>query len=199
MKKLIIMLLIFTLTGEKPVKRISKLALLAIPLSIALMFTDAGQKAIDYLPFVGTVDKENVTYRQELLTKSTQIILDNPFFGSTDYLLQMEELRQGQGIIDLVNTYLIVGLNTGLIGLGLYILFFGRALLAAYRRMRHLPFGGESRLVGQALCSVLIGVLAMIASVSPINHVPVMLWALASWITRRRTPAPSPIIRIGPT
>ena len=176
---LIIILLIFTLAGEYPFKRISKLALLAIPLGVALMFTDVGQKAIDYLPFIGTVDKENVTYRQELLHKSTQIILDNPFFGSTDYLLQMEELRQGQGIIDLVNTYLIVGLNTGLIGLGLYILFFGCALLAAYRRMRCLPFGGESRVVGQALCSVLIGVLAMIASVSPINHVPVMLWALA--------------------
>lgn len=177
---LIVMLLVFLMLGEKPFRSMSKLALLAFPLGIALMFTDAGQKVIDYLPFVGTVDEKNVTYRQLLFETSYQIILDNPLFGSTDYLLHMEELRQGQGIIDLVNTYLIVGLNTGLVGLGLYVLFFGLAMLAAHRQLLRLPFSDETRVLGQGLLAVLVGALATIATVSPIFHVPLLLWSLSA-------------------
>lgn len=176
---LLLMLLVFTVFGEKPLQRMFKLGCAALPFGVALMFTDAGQKAIDYLPFVGTVDKENVTYRQNLFDTSFQIILDNPFFGSTDYLLHMEELRQGQGIIDLVNTYLIVGLNTGFVGLGLYVLFFALALLAAFRQMVRTPLGSELHVLGQALLAVLISALAVIATVSPIYHVPLLLWSLA--------------------
>jgi O-antigen ligase len=176
---LVLLLLIFTLTGEKPLQRLFKFGFAALPFGVALLFTEFGQKAIDYLPFIGTVDKENVTYRQNLFDTSFQIILDNPFFGSTDYLLHMEELRQGQGIIDLVNTYLIVGLNTGFVGLGLYVLFFALVLLAAFKRMWGMPFGSEPRMLGQALLAVLLSALAIIATVSPIYHVPLLLWSLA--------------------
>ena len=177
---LVLMLLLFTLAGDKPLQRMLKFSFAALPAGVALMFTEYGQKAIDYLPFVGTVDKENVTYRQNLFDTSSQIILDNPFFGSTDYLLHMEELRQGQGIIDLVNTYLIVGLNTGFVGLGLYVLFFGLVLLAAFKQMLRLPFGNEIHVLGQMLLAVLMGALAIIATVSPIYHVPLLLWSLAA-------------------
>ncbi len=176
---LVILLLVFTLAGDKPMQRVFKFGFLALPFGLALMFTDFGQKIIDYLPFVGTVDKENVSYRQNLFDTSFQIILDNPFFGSTDYLLHMEELRQGQGIIDLVNTYLIVGLNTGFVGLGLYVLFFGLVLVAACKQMLRTTFSSEMHVLGQTLLATLIGALAIIATVSPIYHVPLMLWSLA--------------------
>lgn len=176
---LVLLLLIFTLMGDKPMQRVLKFGLAGLPAGVALLFTDMGQKAIDYLPFVGTVDKENVTYRQNLFDTSFQIILDNPFFGSTDYLLHMEELRQGQGIIDLVNTYLIVGLNTGFVGLGLYVLFFALVMLAAFKQMLHTPMRSEMHAVGQALLAVMVSVLAIIATVSPIYHVPLLLWSLA--------------------
>jgi O-antigen ligase len=177
---LVAMLFVFVLTGDKPIQRITKYLIAAIPLGIALMFTDYGQKIIDYLPFMGTVDSENVTYRQNLFDTSFQIILDNPFFGSTDYLLHMEELRQGQGIIDLVNTYLIVGLNTGFIGLGLYVMFFLTILLSTFRRLRLAPLATEARTLGQALFAVLVGALLIIATVSPIYHVPLLLWSVAA-------------------
>lgn len=177
---LLVMLLSFAVTGDKPVRRIFKYSLAMLPLGVALIFTDYGQKIVDYLPFVGTVDKENVTYRQQLFETSFQIILDNPFFGSTDYLLHMEELRQGQGIIDLVNTYLIVGLNTGFVGLGLYVLFFVTILLAAFKRLKQEPLGVELHSVGQALVAALVGSLAIIATVSPIYHVPFLLWSLTA-------------------
>ena len=177
---LVAMLLIFAMTGAKPLQRISKSFLSAIPIGIVLMFTDYGQKVVDYLPFVGTVDNENVTYRQNLFDTSFQIILDNPFFGSTDYLLHMEELRQGQGIIDLVNTYLIVGLNSGFVGLGLYLMFFLTILLSTIKRLRLAPLATEARILGQALLAVLVGALLIIATVSPIYHVPLLLWSVAA-------------------
>ena len=176
---LVLLLFVFTLVGKKPVRRLMQYSLIAVPFAVALMFTETGQKAIDYLPFIGTVDNENVTYRQNLFDTSFQIILDNPFFGSTDYLLHMEELRQGQGIIDLVNTYLIVGLNTGFVGLALYVFFFGFILLSTFRRILGTPFCSETRVLGQTLLAALVGALVIIATVSPIYHVPLLLWSLA--------------------
>jgi len=177
---LVVILLLFVATGEKPLQRIIKFSLAALPVGIALMFTPYGQKIIDYLPFIGNVEKENVTYRQNLFETSVQIIRDHPFFGSTDYLLHMEELRQGQGIIDLVNTFLIVGLNTGLVGLSLYLLFFFTVLRHAFKAMRHAPRGSELRVQGQALLAVLVGILLIIATVSPIYQVPILLWSVAA-------------------
>ncbi|MES2949390.1 MAG: O-antigen ligase family protein [Pseudomonadota bacterium] len=177
---LIVILFVFTVTGAKPLQRISKFVLFAVPASVLLTLSEYGQKVIDYLPFIGSVDKGNVTYRQNLFDKSLQIILDNPFFGSTDYLIHLEELRQGQGIIDLVNTFLIVALNTGFVGLGLYVLFFLLILLAAFRRMRLAPLDSELRALGRSMLAVLIGVLVIIGTVSPINHVPLLLWSVAA-------------------
>ena len=177
---LIVILFMFTMTGAKPLQRVFKYAFFAVPTSVLLAFSEYGQKIIDYLPFIGSVDKGNVTYRQNLFEKSFQIILDNPLFGSTDYLMHMEELRQGQGIIDLVNTFLIVALNTGLVGLGLYVLFFVSILFATYRRMNRAPLDSELRGLGRSLLAVLFGVLIIIGTVSPINHVPLLLWSVAA-------------------
>ena len=92
----------------------------------------------------------------------------------------MEELRQGQGIIDLVNTYLIVGLNSGFVGLGLYLMFFLTILLSTIKRLRLAPLATEARILGQALLAVLVGALLIIATVSPIYHVPLLLWSVAA-------------------
>lgn len=177
---LVVILFVYVVTGPSAARRIFKSLLIAAPTCVLLSFTEYGQKVIDYLPFVGTVDRENVTYRQNLFEKSLQIILDNPWFGSTDYLMHMEELRQGQGIIDLVNTYLIVALNTGFVGLGLYVVFFLLTLLAAFRGIWSAPMDSELRVLGRSLVAVMIGVLVTIGTVSPINHIPLMLWSTSA-------------------
>jgi O-antigen ligase len=177
---LVVMLFVFTILSDKPLRQFSRYLVIVMPVIVVLMFTDYGQRVIDYLPFVGSVDVENVTYRQNLFDTSFQIILDNPVFGSADYLLHMEELRQGQGIIDLVNSFLIVGLNTGFVGLGLYVLFFLLALAAAYKRMKSESVVSEAHVLGQALLAVVVGALVIIATVSPINHVPLLLWSVAA-------------------
>jgi len=68
-------------------------------------------------------------YRQKLVTTSIDYILENPFFGDYNYLTsgKFDNLVQGQGIIDVTNLYLQVGLHYGLIGL---VLFFSVILFS---------------------------------------------------------------------
>ena len=52
---------------------------------------------------------------------SWQLIRQNPLFGDPFVYLQMESLRQGQGIIDIVNGYLYTALFSGVVGLFLQV------------------------------------------------------------------------------
>lgn len=172
--------LVMLITGTNVAKQTVKIGVAGLVVSVVLASTDFGQKVISFLPFVGTLDEGSATYRQRLFETSFQIILDNPFFGSTDYLLQMEEMRQGQGIIDLVNTYLIVGLNTGFVGLTFYVLFFSSIVLAVLGRLKRSLKNDDNHLIGRIMLACLLAFLLMIASVSPIWHIPILLWSLAA-------------------
>lgn len=105
-----------------------------------VLMTPLGSNIISTLPFVGTVEQENVTYRQQLAALSWRLILENPWIGDPFFLDNMEELRQGQGIIDLMNGYAAVALASGVIGLtfyiGLFVVGAWKTLMAA-RRLSH--------------------------------------------------------------
>lgn len=171
--------IIFIALDSKRLVKLAKFLLVAPPLIMALLISDAGSQIIGFLPFIGTIDEGSQAYRQQLFDTSIQIIFDNPLFGSSDYLLHMENMRQGQGIIDLVNTYLIVALNTGLIGLALYSSFFLIVLVGIFRGMQLVRPDSEYFTLGQSLFATLVGILVIIATCSPIFHVPLLLVAVA--------------------
>lgn len=175
----VVIYLIFLATGPHAVLRIGRLAAIGIALMPVVTLTPYWGKIVDYLPFIGEVDEGNLTYRQRLLELSIDIILENPLFGSADFVYFLEELRQGQGIIDIVNSYLMIGLRSGLTGLGLFLAFFGVVMIGILKRMRALPSDSELHQLGQALFATLAGILVMIFSVSSINAVPVIYWATA--------------------
>ena len=160
-------------------KIITRLAIYGIPGLIGILMTDLGARIIDYLPFIGTVDEGNVEYRKLLFDTSINIITENPVFGSTDYLLDMEHLRTGMGIIDLVNTYLIVALNFGLVGLSIYLLFIISIVVGIYRAML-ANSKAENWQLGTALLATMSCILVTIATVSPIFHVPILYWSTAA-------------------
>lgn len=172
--------LVMIVTGRGALGNLAKLvavALLGLPV---LMATPAGERLIDYLPFVGSVDEGNVTYRQLLLNVSLEIVKENPLFGSYDFLLFLEELRQGQGIIDIVNTYLGVVLPTGLVGLTLFVSFFLSIAAGLYQSLRRSQNKeGEEHLLGRALLATLIGILVIIFTVSSISFIPIVYWSVA--------------------
>lgn len=174
-----IMLMVFISTGPKALSRTSLLGLVGLVALPILLSTPIGEKVISYLPFVGTVEEETITYRQLLLEVSTTIIMANPLFGSYDFLLYLEELRQGQGIIDLVNSYLSIALASGLVGLSLFASFFSVILIGIVKGMRGLDKNDERHLLGRVLIAALIGILVIIFTVSSINVIPVIYWAVA--------------------
>ena len=176
------MLLVFIATSPFAGRRLVQLGLLGILIFPVLLVTPAGEKIIDYLPFVGTVEAENVTYRQRLLENSIQVILQNPFFGASDFIYSpaMQELKQGQGIIDIVNTYLGIGLGSGLVGLSLFSGFFVAVAVGIFKGMRNLADrNSELYLLGQVLFSTLLGILVIIFTVSSISVIPVIYWSVA--------------------
>lgn len=176
------MLLIFIAAGPSPVKDFAKLGLAGLIVIPVLLVTSAGQEIIDHLPFVGTVDAGSVTYRQRLLEISIQVILQNPLFGAFDYMYSsaMQELKQGQGIIDVVNSYLGVGLSSGLIGLSLFAGFFITVAIGIFKGMKNLGDKNDERyLLGRTLLSVLLAVMVIIFTVSSVLFIPVVYWSMA--------------------
>jgi O-antigen ligase len=171
-------------------------------LSIATAMKLPGtEKLLVLLPFIGTTDQSNVDYRNNLFDKSLIVIQKNPLFGSVDYLHtpEMQSMVQGEGIVDVVNSYLGVALEYGLICLALFAGFFLTILWRIFRILRqhrysqvqHFMFGvkvypaqqnsleDEHYLLGVTLFSVLVGILVTIYSVSSITVIPVVYWAVA--------------------
>jgi len=191
--------MVFIATGRSPIKgfiTLGLLGLLAIPL---LMATGSGSRFLDLLPFIGNVSADNVTYRQRLAEISIQVIMQNPFFGAFDYFYSpaMQDLRHGEGIIDIVNTYLAIGLGNGLVGLALFTGFFIAVVWVVFRGMRTLPDRDDERYtLGRSLFATLLGILLTIATVSSITIIPVIYWAVAGLgvaYVRMLSPAPAPV------
>ena len=110
------------------------------------------------------------------------VIQRYPWFGSIDYLEtpEMQAMMQGEGIIDLVNTYIQVALATGFVGVGLFAGFFALVVIGVYRAMRSLPDrDGEVYLLGRALLSTLLAILVTISTVSNISIIPFVYWSVA--------------------
>lgn len=176
------MALVFIATGKFPIRRLIQTGLLAGIGAIVLLATPYSDKVIDLLPFAGSVEVENVTYRQQLLNIGLQVILQNPFFGAYNFFLSEEAqaLKQGNGMIDLVNTYLAVGLSNGLVGLSLYLGFFIVITAGIFRGLRKLPDKeSDIHVLGQTLLSTLAGILIIIFTVSSILVIPVITWSIA--------------------
>lgn len=177
-----VLLIIFVATGPNAIKRLALLgmaALLAFPL---LSIVPGGEKVINLLPFIGNTEKANIDYRDKLIDNSMIVIKRYPWFGSVNYLEtpEMQEMIQGQGIIDIVNTYIQVSLYSGLVGLSLFAGFFLTVLYGINQsRKKILDKANELHLLGRSLTATLIAVLVMIVTVSSISVIPIVYWSLA--------------------
>jgi O-antigen ligase len=178
----VVLIVVFIATGPKPFRNLASLAMVAILCLSIISVLPEGNRIINLLPFIGTTEKGSVDYREQLITNSMKVIKQNLWFGSVDYLKtpEMEEMRQGQGIIDIVNTYIQVALSTGLVGLGLFVSFFARILRGIYRAMYSISNkNSEEYLLGRALLSTLSAILLIIFSVSSISFIPIVYWSFA--------------------
>jgi hypothetical protein len=169
--------------------------LAALPVVIAaLLILPQGQKFIDLLPFIGTVDPGSVSYRTQLLDRAMIVFWQNPIFGSMQYLTNpaLEEMRQGQGIIDIVNAYVGVALAYGSIGLLLFIAPSAYALWASWTTSRRLAGQDpDAEAAGRALAMSMLGVLLVIGAASHYFHIPIVHWLVFSLCVAFASSAPS--------
>jgi len=175
------MLLVWTCTGPGVGKRLAWLIGGGGGLLVLVLVSPLGSTVIDHLPFVGTVESGNVEYRQRLLEVSMVVFWQSPLFGTYDYLLDplLQQMRQGQGIIDMVNTYLQIALPYGGLGLFFFVMSFLSVMWGIWRaRQGVVSRDPQSERIGRALFAAIIGVLVTIATVSSISLIPTMYWLL---------------------
>jgi O-Antigen ligase len=169
--------------------------LAALPLIIAaLLILPQGQKFIDLLPFVGTVDPGSVSYRTQLLDRAMIVFWQSPIFGSLHYLQNpaLESMRQGQGIIDIVNSYVGVALAFGGIGLVLFVAPSAYALWTSWTTSRHLALQDpDAESAGRALAASMLGILLVIGAASHYFHIPIVHWMTVSVCAAFAASAPS--------
>ena len=116
-----------------------------------------------------------------LLENSLLVISQRPWFGGGDYYNELASMGmvQGEGIVDLVNTYIVIALSQGCVGLVLFVGVFLAAAFRLFRAWKFVEISGEFHLLGRALISALVAILVIIATVSPILCIPTLYWTLA--------------------
>ena len=176
--------LLITVIGPGKGKRLT----LAIGLGgfsvLGLLASPWGQTVLNYLPFIGSVDSSSIDYRGRLFDVSLLVFWQNPVFGDLNYfenaLLDQIRQIQGQGFIDVVNTYLQVALPYGLLGL----VFFTGALLVpvhgAWRaRKVVIQENSDAERLGRALLAIMLGILVTIGTTSTMAAIGPIYWIMA--------------------
>lgn len=172
--------LLYQFLGPNASTRLLKALFVAAAVAMAVLISPWGSSFIDRLPFVGSDADGSVAYRQQLAEVSWRLIRQNPLFGSLTFMQSMEELRQGEGIIDLVNAYAGIALSFGLVGLGLFAAFFTTAILSSYLPSRRwVASDPERSMTGRALVACVLGGLLTISTVGLYLSVAYLTWALA--------------------
>jgi hypothetical protein len=172
----------YVTTSPKGIAKLGMYTIIAAMALVLLLQIPAAQRLIEYFPFVGSIDSRNITYRQLLFESAIPVIERNPWFGSVDYLStpEMQKLVTSQKITDIVNSYLGIALNVGLVGLGLFLSFFVTILV---RLQRILKFSAaldvDFSVYVRASMATLIAILVTIGTVSSVGFAPYVYWSFA--------------------
>jgi hypothetical protein len=179
-------MLAFALLGPDVGKRLARSAGLVSVVFVLVAISPWGDAFIALLPFVGSVEPGSVEYRQNLLDVSIEVLRQNLWLGDINFLSNplMERMRQGQGIIDVVNGYLQYALPYGLLGLCCFVACLLVAGLAANsaRRIAAKSSLRSAEEVGRGLLAALVGTIVTIGTVSNIGAVPAIYWLLVGML-----------------
>jgi O-antigen ligase len=191
----------FIAVGPRAVSRLIKGTGLALVFAGLVAVSPIGDRILEMLPVMGRTADSSITYRQRLAERGWELVLAHPFFGDQFPWPEMEELRQGEGIIDMVNTYLGASLSYGLIGLFCFLSFILLGMTRAYARARELARSDpDLALFGASLIACIVGILIMIQSASFGLGIQKMFYVLAGLTTAyarlARTPQHRPPVLI---
>jgi O-antigen ligase len=171
----------FVILSPRAFPRLVRAAGIIVILAAVVSVTPLASRITNVLPFMGgSVDVGTIDYRSRVIEQSWQIIQRHPFFGDQQAIFKMENLRQGEGIIDVVNTYAGIALNKGFVGLGIFVCFIVVALVRAYRRTKVLAKSDpDLALLGVSVVACILGTLLMLENCSFILAYEKMFYVLA--------------------
>jgi hypothetical protein len=126
----------------------------------------------------GTVD-----YRAELLRRGLQEYWKNPIFGDSNVnvIARMQDLVQGEHIVDFVNSYLYFALFSGAIGLILFCAAFLLPMGRLIQIRRQLPPLSAERDVAGFCMTILVSAAVMLAFTSYLQR-PSIFFLIAATI-----------------
>ena len=170
----------FAVLGPRAMPRFLRAAGVAALVVGVASCTPFGERIMNSIPYFGeSTERASVDYREQLAERSWELIQLHPFLGDPLVKTKMEDLRQGEGIIDFVNTYAEVTLFYGSIGLVVFLAVIVLGLFKDYQvtkesARRDLDYA----LLGASLVACLLGTLFMIAGTSLINGNEKMFYTL---------------------
>jgi O-antigen ligase len=176
----VVIYFVYAAMGPRGMLRLFKAAAVFVLAGAIVFASPVGDRIVRVLPFIGKASDDSLTYRQRLAERSWEIIQSNPLLGDQLARSKMEDLRQGEGIIDFVNTYMQVALYYGFVGLTLFLLFMLTALRRAYRTLKKCArFDSDLALLGASIVACIVGTLIMIAASSFIGAYAQLFYVLA--------------------
>jgi hypothetical protein len=163
-------------------RALTKAAAIAAIAAIVISFSPLGDKITNMLPFFGgSAGNLSLDYRHQLLDRSWQIIRESPLLGDQDALLKMQDLRQGEGIIDVVNAYVEVLLSCGFVGLSFLLGFMLIGLLKSFALCKRMMIADRDlSILGASLVSCIVGTLIMMMDGSFGGGLERMFYVLAA-------------------
>jgi O-antigen ligase len=180
----LVLVLVYLAISPNSIANLGKFATISVVVLLPLSLTPVGQRLLEFLPFVGSIDTGSLTYRQRLFENALVVIERSPWIGSVNYLSapEMQELIQGEGIVDVVNTYLGITLYSGLLGLSLFVSFFA-TILTSLRRVTKIKLAVdqdiEFRVYARISIATLLGILVTIGTTSSGEFVTYLYWSFA--------------------
>ena len=180
-----VLMVLYIWSGPNKFGNFTKFSLGSLTALVVLSMTSFGEKLIGMLPFMSSEqshEASTVEYRIRLLEQAAKLFQQNPLFGAANYreTPEMEVMRQGQGIIDVVNSYVDIGLSYGIIGLGIFLLIFAALFITVLKKVRSLPeTEGDLINIGRSLYAILGAILFIIFTVSSIDYIPTFYWIFA--------------------
>jgi hypothetical protein len=172
--------IVLVMTGPGRGKRMGYAAIAALVAVVWLSATRFGQNIYNMLPFVGNKAVEgSATYRQQLWDVSVEVWKQNLLFGDLHFIRnpKLEVMRQGEGIIDMVNMYLQIGLPYGVVG----VVLFAFCALACWGATSVKPVTDSDEhatllAFQRGLRASIVTLLVTIATVSSVGLLQALLW-----------------------
>lgn len=180
-------LFVVALASTNPLSNGLKLLAASLGATVVLVMLPGGEKILNYLPWVGEIDSSNITFRETLWQQTLLVVEKNLWVGSIDFpsAPEFDVIRLGSGFVDFVNSYLVVVLSYGLIGLGLYILLILVSLLPnIVNAIIGSANNNELALYSMAMLATLVASIITIWTVSSVGQIaPLLTFVLGAGVS----------------